>query len=74
MVYVTFMYGLMMPILFPICLIGITNIIIVDVLCLAYYYRAPPRYDGQLNRLALSILDAAPQAMFFIGYWALSNA
>ena len=74
LVFVTFMYGLIMPILFPICLIGLFNILIVDLLALTYYYRAPPRYDGLLNKTALWILCLAPLVMFTMGYWTLSNA
>lgn len=74
MVFVSFMYGLIMPILFPICVIGLANITIVDQLALTYYYRAPPRYDGKLNKLALDLLTFAPIMMCVIGYWALSNA
>jgi hypothetical protein len=49
LIFVTFMYGLLMPILFPICLFGIINISIVDRISLTYYFRAPPSYDGKLN-------------------------
>jgi len=74
MVYVTFMYGIMLPILFPICLFGLFNITLVDNYCITRYYRAPPMYDGKLNERALKILSRAPVAMFALGYWALSNS
>lgn len=73
LIFVTFMYGVLMPILFPICLIGLINIIIVDNLSLTYYFRAPPNYDGKLNEKALHFLSCAPVFMFGLGYWALSN-
>jgi hypothetical protein len=73
MVYVSFMYGLMMPILFPICVIGLINISIVDKFALTYYFRLPPKYDGKLNARALKILAGAPILTFIFGYWTLSN-
>lgn len=73
LIFVTFMYGILMPILFPICLFGIINISIVDRWSLTYFFRAPPNYDGKLNEKALSLMSCAPVFMFGLGYWALSN-
>ena len=38
-VFVSFMYGMFIPILFPITLFGIFNMYVVERLCLAYYFR-----------------------------------
>lgn len=38
-VYVSFMYGMVIPMLFPIALFGIFNMYVVERLCLAYFYR-----------------------------------
>ena len=38
-VYVSFMYGLFIPILFPIAFLGILNKYFVEKLTLTYYYR-----------------------------------
>ncbi len=38
-VYVSFMYGMFIPMLFFTTLLGITNMYVVERLCLAYYYR-----------------------------------
>lgn len=38
-VYVSFMYGLFIPILFPIAFFGIINKYLVEKLAVAYYYR-----------------------------------
>ena len=72
-VYVSFMYGMFIPMLFFTTLIGITNMYVVERLCLAYYYRQPPAYDAELNLKAISLLKSAPILMFTFGYWALSN-
>ena len=42
------MYGMMIPILYPIALLGIINIYITDRILLAYYYKKPPVTDTKL--------------------------
>ena len=44
-IFVSFMYGMNLPLLFPIALFGIFNMLVVEKLCLAYYYKQPPMYD-----------------------------
>jgi hypothetical protein len=48
-VWVSFFYGMFLPILFPIALIGIINMYIVERITLAWFYRQPPSFDGKLN-------------------------
>lgn len=72
-VYVSFMYGLFIPMLFPIAAFGIFNMYIVEKGGLLWYYRKPPSYDGQLQKYALQYLKYAPITMFVLGYWAHSN-
>ena len=72
-VFVSFMYGFNIPMLFPIAMFGIMNMYIVERLALAYYYRKPPMYDQKLNRQALRILQWAPVGMFMLGYWSTGN-
>ena len=55
-VYVSFMYGLFIPLLIPIALIGIINMYLVERLSLAYYYRVPPMYDHRMNKSAINTL------------------
>jgi hypothetical protein len=73
-IYTTFLYGLFLPILFPICLLGLFNMQLVDNLALTYYYQKPPMYGGQMNEKAYNLLVMAPMLMFLFGYWAFSNA
>jgi hypothetical protein len=42
------MYGLFIPVLFPIAAFGILNMYISEKFCLLYYYRKPPMYDDKL--------------------------
>jgi hypothetical protein len=67
------MYGMIMPILFPIALFGIINMYVVEKLCLAYYYKQPPNYDEKLQASVQSKLCYAPILMFAMGYWGMSN-
>ena len=67
------MYGMCIPLLFPIALFGIFNMYVVERLSLAYYYKRPPMYDEKLNENALFILKHAPLFMFVFGYWGLGN-
>lgn len=73
MIFITFMYGLLLPILFPICLFGLFNTLVMDKLLLTYYYRKPPAYDDSMHKESLNLLKLAPIFMFTIGYWALGN-
>lgn len=72
-VFVSFMYGMNIPLLFPIAMFGIFNMYVVERVCLAYYYRQPPMYDQKLNDDVLSILRFAPLFMFVLGYWQIGN-
>ena len=72
-VFVSFMYGMFIPLLFLTTLFGIFNMYVVERLCLAYYYKQPPLYDAKLNLAAIKILKGAPILMFALGYWFLSN-
>lgn len=72
-VYVSFMYGMCIPLLFPIALFGIFNMYFVERLSLAYYFKRPPMYDEKLNENALFILKHAPLLMFLFGYWGFGN-
>ena len=72
-VFVSFFYGLFLPVLFPICLFGLINMYVTERMCMAYYYKQPPMYDEKLNKRAIGLLKVAPCFMFFLGYWALGN-
>jgi len=73
MVFVVFMYGLAIPLLFPIALLGFTVLYTVERLLITYFYRKPPMFDEKLNESAISKLKYAPVFMMFFGYWCLSN-
>ena len=67
------MYGMLLPILFPIAFFAFANLYVNERLLLAYYYQQPPIYDDELIRSSLKIMKGAPIFMFVMGYWALGN-
>ena len=72
-VFVSFMYGMFIPILFPITLFGIFNMYINERLLLAYYYKKPPMYDMELHMESLMRVRLAPILCFLMGFWSLGN-
>ena len=72
-IFVTFMYGLLIPLLFPIALIFCIVTYIVERLTLAYSYRKPPLYDDVLSKWTLGTMKYAPLFSLFFGFWAMGN-
>ena len=73
MICMTFMYGLMMPILFPMCFFGLINFFMTDTLLVIYFYRKPPSYNEKMDVVAGYIVKLSPIFMFVLGYWAFGN-
>lgn len=72
-VYMSFIYGLFLPALFPIAMMGIANLYICEKYQIYYWYRKPPMFDDKLNKQAIGILLMAPIAMFMMAFWAFGN-
>ena len=72
-IYMAFTFGILLPILFPICAFALFSIYVLDVIMLTYWYRKPPNFSEELYLKALKILKYAPIPMFAFGYWGLSN-
>ena len=73
MIYVTFIYGLFIPIMFPITLIGIFNTYMTEKICLIWLYRRPPMFDESLIQRTFAMLKYSPLFMFMFGYWAVGQ-
>lgn len=71
--YVTMMYGLGIPILFPIAAATYFVLYTVERLMVAYYYQLPPAFDDKLTKNAVAILKVSPILYLSFGYWMLSN-
>ena len=72
-VFVTFMYGLALPILFPTALVSMIVLYYVQKLSIIYYCKEPPSYNEKLNKTAIKIMVWAPMFMYLFGYWMMSN-
>ena len=72
-VFVTFMYGFGMPILFPIAALNFLILYLTERSMLFYAYRLPPMYDHRLSESVLNKLNFAPCMLLFFGYWMVSN-
>lgn len=71
--FITFMYGLAIPVLFPVALISFIVVYLVERITLTYYYRKPPMYDEKMNAAAIAMLKWAPFFMLIFGYWSMGN-
>jgi hypothetical protein len=72
-VYISFFYGMQIPLLFPIALFGIFNMYMNERLLLAYYYKKPPMYDLALHLEALTRIRFAPILCFLLAFWNMNN-
>lgn len=72
-VFVTFTFGLALPMLFPIAAFTFFNIYFLERLCVMYFHPSPPLYDDKLNAQMLSTLKWAPVMLIFFSYWYLGQ-
>ncbi len=71
--FVAMMYGLGMPILFPVA-VGTLLVLYCTEKAMVYYSCSlPPMYDEKLNNSVLSLMTYAPLFLLGFGYWMLSN-
>jgi hypothetical protein len=71
--FLAMLYGLGMPIMFPMACIIIANQRLGERINVAYSYRLPPAMDNSLSDSVLSIMKYAPIMLLFNGYWLLDN-
>ena len=69
----TFMFGVALPVLFPIAALAFFVLYTVERLTITYFYRKPPMYDEKMNSAAIGILKYSPIFMMFFGFWILGN-
>lgn len=68
-----FFYGAGLPLLFPVCIVGILILYMVDIIKMAYFYQQPPLYDGELSIMTINLLKYTPACMMFMGFWMLTS-
>lgn len=71
--FITFMYGFGMPVLFPISCLSMLVLYFVEKTMLFYGYVLPPMYDERLSQAVLTKLQFAPILYCIFGYWMASN-
>ena len=71
--FVTLMYGIGQPVLFPIAVISYFILYSIERVLIAYFYQLPPTFDEKMTKNALSIIRWAALFYMFFGYWQLSN-
>jgi hypothetical protein len=67
------LYGLGMPIMFPMAMIIISNQRLAERVQVAFNMRQPPAMDDSLSKSVLSILKYGPLCLLFNGFWLLDN-
>lgn len=72
-VYIALMYGIGMPLLFPIAALNIFNQWITERIAVAYLAKLPPALDSKLTDNCIQVLRWAPLLLLFNGYWMVSN-
>lgn len=72
-IYVTMMYGIGMPMLFPVAAINLLNQYFCERIIIAYCMKQPPALDNKLVQNCIRMLKWAPLLMLMNGYWMLSN-
>jgi len=72
-VFVTMLYGVGIPMLFPIAIFNLIIQWLVERYAMAYSYPKPPSLDDRLTKNANSILKWCPMMFLFNGYWMLNN-
>lgn len=72
-VFVSLMYGVGMPLLFPVAAFNFLNQYVTERIMAAYQVKLPPSLDDNLTKNLLSMIKWAPLIMMFNGYWTISN-
>ena len=71
--FVTFMYGLAIPLLFPISMTYFIVLYVMEKLLLTYFFKKPPMFDEKLNESAIGTMKWAPVFMMIFGFWMFGN-
>ena len=67
------MFGMGLPILFPIAFASFLVIYILERFLVAYYYRQPELTDHELSATVLNLLMVAPLLYLSFGFWMMDN-
>lgn len=70
---VTLMYGVGLPILYPIAFLSYFIFWVSERHQIAYFYQMPPAMKNEISRNAMNILSYLPILYITNGVWMLSN-
>jgi hypothetical protein len=73
LVTVPFLWGGLLPILFPLATLGLFIMYAVERLMVYYSYAHPPMLDERLTKMTVKTLYALPFIFCFITAWGFSN-
>ena len=71
--YVTMMYGVGLPLLFPIAIFSYAIFWMTERYMLAYVYQLPPAMDDMMTKNAMRLFSYTPILFLLNSYWMLSN-
>lgn len=71
--FVTMMYGLGLPILFPIAALSYFIFWATERYQMAYTYQMPPALDDTLTKNTIKLLSYSPVLFLLNGLWMVSN-
>lgn len=71
--FTAMMYGLSMPILFPLAGLTIYNMRICNRVEVAWLYKLPPAMNDSITRQVMALLKFSPLFLIFNGYWIMDN-
>jgi hypothetical protein len=73
LVFVAFFFGAIMPVMFPLCFVGLCVMYIVETLMMYYSYRKPAMFDDKMTHQVILALYYGPVAFVGVGAWAFQN-
>lgn len=73
MMFTAMMYGLSMPIMFPITAIFMYTYWLCERIQVVWIYKLPPKLNNKLTTDVLRILKLAPLFLLFNSFWILDN-
>ena len=71
--FIAMMYGVGIPLLFPVAALNLAMTYVAERITLAYYKKLPPAMDDAMIKNALSIIKFSPLFLMINGYWMISN-
>ena len=71
--YVALMYGLAMPVMWPLAALAFLNQRICERMQVAWLVMLPPATNDQITRQVVGILRFSPLFLLFNGYWLMDS-